>query len=154
MINWHLEVIPIKSLKDHPKNPRQISKEQFQKLESLIDKFGFIDRPIVNLDHTIICGHQRIRVLKKKKQKTVECWIPGEALSDEDVEELLVRHNLNQGSFDYDILANMFNPIDLLNYGFSEQQLLGMSKEAEEVIEQEEKNSNKTKTCPNCGHEL
>lgn len=154
MINWHLEVLPIKTLKDHPKNPRQISKEQFQHLESLIDKFGFIDRPIVNKDLVIICGHQRIRVLKKKKQKTVECWIPEEALSDEDVEELLVRHNLNQGSFDYDILANMFNPIDLLKYGFSEQQLLGICKEAEEVLEKEEKNNNKTKTCPNCGHEL
>ena len=155
MIHWCLEVHPIKTLKAHPKNPRQISKEQFQHLEGLIAKFGFIDRPIINSDKTIICGHQRVRVLKKMKAKTVECWVPDELLSDEDVEELLIRHNLNQGSFDYDVLANSFEPLDLLKWGFSEAQLLGISEELEESSDGEEKNSSKkNKCCPNCGHEL
>ncbi len=129
MINWTLAVYPIKSLKAHEKNPRQISKEQFQHLESLIAKFGFIDRPIINTDLTIICGHQRIKVLKKQKAKTVECWVPDKLLDDKDVEELMVRHNLNQGAFDYDLLANNFDVLELLDWGFSESQLMGLSKE-------------------------
>src|SRR5271166_3724937 len=108
MISWHLEVLPIKDLKEHPKNPRQINKEQFQHLSNLIAKFGLIDKPIVNLDKTIIGGHQRIKVLKKMKVKEVECWVPDQQLSEKDIDELCVRLNLNQGQWDYDILANQW----------------------------------------------
>jgi len=154
MIQWHLEVHPINTLKSHPKNPRQISKEQFQHLSDLIAKFGFIDRPIINCDKTIICGHQRIRVLKKMKAKTVECWVPDEQLSDEDVEELLIRHNLNQGNWSYDILGNLFEPLDLLKYGFTEDQLLGSYKEDQEESKEENSSSKKKNECPACGHEF
>ena len=139
MINWTLKTLPIKDLKDHPKNPRQISKEQYRKLEGLIDKFGLIDKPLVNTDNTIIGGHQRVKILKKKKVKEVECWVPHYRLTDTEVEELLIGHNLNQGTFDYEILANQFDAIDLLNYGFTEEQLLGnFEKELEEIAGKEE----------------
>lgn len=152
MIQWHLEIIPIKSLKDHPKNPRQISKEQQQHLQNLIEKFGLIDKPIINRDLTIIGGHQRVRILKKMKAKTIECWVPDEQISDEDIDHLCIGLNLNQGSFDYDILANEWNALDLLKYGFSEQQLLGISEETEEVLEKEN-SSKKKQCCPSCGYE-
>ncbi len=153
MINWTLAIYPIKSLKAHEKNPRQISKEQFQHLESLIAKFGFIDRPIINTNLTIICGHQRIKVLKKLKRQSVECWVPDRLLDDKDVEELMVRHNLNQGTFDYDILANLYEPLDLLAYGFTESQLMGCFEEKEDKQEKESKDKKQTK-CPCCGHEF
>ena len=155
MINWRLEVLPIKDLKEHPKNPRQISKDQFQHLSNLIAKFGLIDKIIINKDLTIIGGHQRIRVLKKMKVKNVECWVPDVQISDEDVEHLLIGLNLNQGSWDFDCLANLFEPIDLLTYGFSEEMLLGISKEEEDGSEPDQKaKKKKTTTCPSCGHEF
>lgn len=139
MINWTLKTIPIKDLRDHPKNPRQITKDQYRHLEGLIDKFGLIDKPVINSDNTIIGGHQRVKILKKKKVKVVECWVPDNALTDAEVEELLVRHNLNQGSFDYELLANNFDAIDLLHYGFTEEQLLGnIQKEIDELEGKEE----------------
>lgn len=155
-VKWELKELPIKSLKEHPKNPRQIGKEQFERLGNLIDKFGLIDKPIINHDLTIIGGHQRIKYLKKKNIKIVECWVSDTLLSDADVEELMIGVNKIHGQFDYDILANEFNPIDLLNWGFSEKELLDTCKEAEEIIKEEkEKNSNKKKkSCPNCGHEF
>lgn len=149
MINWKLQTIPIKDLKNHPKNPRQISKEQLQHLENLIKKFGLIDKPIVNLDFTIIGGHQRIKILKRMKEKQVECWIPDQQLSEKDVEELLIKHNLNQGSWDFDILADRFDPLELLSYGFTEQQLIGSFEEVEENESEEKKK--KLKECPSCG---
>jgi DNA modification methylase len=133
MINWKLESIPIKELKDHPKNPRQINKEQLKHLENLIRKFGLIDKPIINLDKTIIGGHQRIKILKKMRTKTVECWVPDQQLTDENIDHLCIGLNLNQGQFDYDILANQWEPLDLLKWGFTEEQLLGSCKEAEEI---------------------
>lgn len=156
IVNWHLEVLPIKSLQDHPKNPRQISKEQAAHLQNLIEKFGLIDKIIVNKDWTIIGGHQRVRILKKMKAKTVECWVPDEQLSEEDINHLCVGLNLNQGHWDWDILANEYEPIDLLKWGFSESQLLDISEKGSEVLDDQvskEKNVKKT-VCPSCGHEF
>ena len=75
-IVWTLQTVLIKDLKDHPKNPRQISKNQFQHLTRLIDKFGMIDKIIVNKDMTVIGGHQRLNVLKRLKHKTCDVWVP------------------------------------------------------------------------------
>jgi len=152
MINWKLEHISIKLLNEHEKNPRQISKQTIERLGNLIDKFGLIDKPIINADYTIIGGHQRLKVLKKKKNKTVECWIPDRQLSNEEVDELCIGLNLHQGSWDYEILANQWEPLDLLEWGFSEEKLLGSFKESEEEMSKEKKKKNKE--CPNCGCEI
>jgi ParB-like chromosome segregation protein Spo0J len=152
-INWALQELPIKSLKDHTKNPRQIGKDQLARLGNLIDKFGLIDKPIVNADMTIIGGHQRVKVLKKQKAKTVQCWQSDRQLTDEEVDELCIGLNLNQGRFDFEILANEWDVLKLLDYGFTEEQLLGTCKEAEEVLaaDKQEKKK-KEKLCPACGH--
>ncbi len=155
MINWTLQEVLIKDLMKHPKNPRQINKDQVERLSQNMDKFGLIDKPIINRDNIIIGGHQRIAILKKKKIKTVQCWIPEFQLSEEDVDELCISLNLHQGKFDFDILGNLWEPLDLLRYGFSEEQLLGSCKEAEEVLGDEKpEKKKKTKECPNCGHEF
>lgn len=154
IVNWHLEIVPIKQLKENPKNPRQITKDQIHHLQNLIEKFGLIDKPVVNMDHTIIGGHQRIRVLKRMKEKSVECWVADKQLSEEDIEHLMVGLNLNQGNWDWDILANEFEPLKLLEMGFTEQQLLGKFQDDEEDENLEEKPNKKLKKCPGCGHEF
>jgi len=148
MINWSLIKLEIKQLKDHPKNPRQIKKEQAKHLQALIEKFGLIDKPIINLDMTIIGGHQRIRILKKMKHKEVECWVPDHLLTEEEIDHLCIGLNLNQGMWDFDVLANSWEPLDLLTWGFSEEQLLGLD------TEEKEKKGKKCKTCPKCGEEI
>ncbi len=154
-VKWTLKELLIKELKEHPKNPRQIGKEQFERLGALIDKFGLIDKPIVNQDLTLIGGHQRVKYLKKIKQKTVECWVADRLLSDVEIDELCIGLNLHQGAWDFDTLGNLWEPLDLLKYGFTEEQLLGTCKEAEEILEEEkQKTSGKKKSCPNCGHEF
>jgi len=133
MIHWRLETLEIKRLKQHPKNPRQINKQQLDRLSKTIDKFGLIDKPIVNSDDTIIGGHQRIRILKTQKAKKIECWVPDRLLEDKEIDELCISLNLNQGQWDYDILANSWDMQDLLEYGFSEETLMGITKDAEKI---------------------
>ena len=149
MITWHIETRLIKDLKPHPKNPRQLSKDQARQLRKSIETFGLSDKPIINLDNTIIGGHQRISVLKTMKWKEVECWVPDRLINEKEAEELCIRLNRNHGAFDYDVLANEFDLSDLLEYGFSMEELELIPTEE---LESKYKPKKKLKTCPSCGH--
>ena len=124
-ITWTLKAFDIASLTDYAKNPRSLSKEQFAQLKTSLDKFGMIDKPIVNLDaaHTVIGGHQRLHVLKAEGVAQLEAWIPSRELTAREVEELNIRLNKATGAWDFDVLANDWELTDLLEWGFSEKEL-------------------------------
>lgn len=148
-IVWSLHDIKIKDITPLAKNPRYIDKKTSQHLERIIDKYGLIDKPILNSDYTIIGGHQRINILKKNKEKSVLCWLPNRALTNDEIDELCIGLNLNQGAWDYDVLANEWDALSLIEWGFDPEALYG------ELEEKEKKTSNKKKKeCPNCGHEF
>jgi len=124
-ITWSLKTFQIDELTDYSKNPRSLTKQQFEQLKKSIDKFGLIDKPIINADekNTVIGGHQRLRVLRSENQKSVECWYPSRELDEKEVEELNIRLNKNTGSWDFDTLANNFEVGDLMDWGFTEMEL-------------------------------
>jgi hypothetical protein len=76
-------------------------------------------------------------------------------LEQDEIDHLCVGLNLNQGTWDYDILANEWEPLDLLEWGFTESQLMGTFEEKNED-EKKDKASKKDKktTCPMCSHEF
>ena len=82
--------------------------------------------------------------------------MPDRHLSEKEIEEMCIGLNLHQGSFDYEVLANEWDMLDLLEYGFTEDNLVGIYDDVEKVAtEEKEKNSSKKmKSCPNCGHEF
>lgn len=124
-INWTLQQFKLDELTDYYKNPRSLSEKEFKQLKTSLDKFGMIDKPIVNADslHTIIGGHQRKHVLEATGVKEIECWIPDRELTEREVEELNIRLNKNTGSWDFDTLANSFELDDLLEWGFDKGEL-------------------------------
>lgn len=126
-------------LTDYYKNPRSLSEKEFKQLKTSLDKFGMIDKPIVNADsaNTIIGGHQRKHVLEASGVTAIECWIPDRELSEREVEELNIRLNKNTGSWDFDTLANEFELDDLLEWGFDKTELdLGLwADDAPEDVE-------------------
>lgn len=119
-IEWSLKKFKIKDLKDYNKNPRKLSKEQFEHIKSSIDKFGLIDKPIVTEEGLLIGGHQRKKVLEKLGVKEVECYVPSTPLSEKNIEELNIRLNKNTGDWDFDILTTQWEKDDLLKWGFEE----------------------------------
>jgi len=155
MINWKLERKSIKDLLKFQKNPRSLSKEQFQHLKKSIESFGLIDKPIVNTDNTIIGGHQRIKVLKGKGITEIECWVPDHQLSTQEIQELNIRLNKNSGEWDWDILANEFEIPELLDWGFSPDELVGATQNIEDEDKPKKPKKNDLPvTCPHCGAEL
>ena len=158
-IKWKLETFDIDELTDYAKNPRSLTKEQYDHLKKSLDKFGLIDKPIINADekNNVIGGHQRLRVLRAEGQKSVECWIPSRKLTDREVEELNIRLNKNTGEWDFDTLANNFEVGDLMDWGFTEIDL-GIYPEVDDsaidkLFEERDPSDEKPKTivCPNCG---
>lgn len=157
-LTWNTEKRKISDLKGYSKNPRQISKDQFQQLLTSMEKFDYVELVAIDLDNTIIAGHMRIKAMKKLKKNSeiIEVRVPSRKLTEEEFDEYLIRSNLNRGSFDFDRLGNEWNPIDLLNWGFSEKELLDTCSEAEEILEEQQKEEKKKsmKECPNCGHQF
>ncbi len=123
MIEWQLKTLKISTLSEHPKNPRRLTKEQHKHLKDSLTRFGVAEKPICNADGMIIGGHQRLKVLKEMGYKEVECWVPKEAMTQEQVDELNIRLNQNTGEWDFECLANEWNLDDLVEWGFSPEEL-------------------------------
>lgn len=134
-ITWTLRTFQISELTDYAKNPRMLSKEQFAHLKKSMDKFGLIDKPIINADaaHTVIGGHQRLHVLRSEGVRAVECWYPSRELDEREVEELNIRLNKNTGSWEMDILANQWDVGNLLEWGFTKNELQFFGNEPEKT---------------------
>lgn len=139
MIQWTTELRKIKGLKPHPKNPRILTKDQHRHLKTSVEKFGLADKPIINTDGTIIGGHQRLKILKELGHKEIEVLVPNRELTQEEVDEFCIRLNKNTGEWDFDILANEWEVNDLIDWGFTEQDLTGLldAEEKDEGTEDE-----------------
>ena len=149
-MKWELVTKKIKDLKPHPKNPRKLSKHDYTHLSRSLEKFGLIDKPIINTDGTIIGGHQRIAVLKAEKVKEVDCWVPKEALSEQDINELNIRLNRNHGEFDFDILANEWDLDELVLAGFTPEEFGGIEADLKVTDEDEPE----CEMCAACGQKI
>lgn len=149
--NWTLHTFRLSKLKDYHKNPRKLTKEQFAQLDKSLKKFGLIDKPICTMDGLIIGGHQRKKVLQAQGVQEVECYVPDRDLTEKEIEELCLRLNKNVGEWDYDLLADTFEVEDLIEWGFSEKDLLGSEEKPDAEIKNAGDEEEKV-TCPSCGH--
>jgi hypothetical protein len=128
--------VDIEKLKKHSANPRKISKRNQMELRQSMERFGLLDKPIVNADFTIIAGHQRIEILAQKDIKRVKVMMPEIQLDEAQVLELLIRHNKNTGEWDFEKLAS-FDTDQLLNFGFDYNELNKVIDENKEEFEAE-----------------
>lgn len=151
-ITWHLEKRKLSALTDHPRNPRKLDKNDALQLKESLEKFGVIDKPVITPAGMIIGGHQRKQILKKLAIKEVECWVPNRELTDKEVDELCIRLNRNVGNWDWDGLANNFELVDLLDWGFSLEEFGAVGSALEGVEEGEVEAKGEAKKCGYCPH--
>lgn len=150
-----IEKRKLTDLKPAEYNPRQASKDQQEKLQDSLKKFGCVEPIIVNENpdrfNIIVGGHFRVRELIKLGQKEVDCVIVN--LSLEEEKELNIRLNANTGDWDIDILANNFDVEELEDWGLEIKGFedINIDNDDEEDLE----NCNVKKEllkCPACGH--
>jgi len=101
----------LNELKKLPNNPRIIRDKQFKTLcDSIRDNPKYFEaRPIILSDRTgemvIIAGNQRYEAAKSLKLKEVPTFLI-EGLDEAKEREIIIRDNISNGEFDWDILAN------------------------------------------------
>ena len=117
-MQWTLERWKISSLSFNEKNPRRLRKHEAKHLQESLDRFGQCQPVVINRDGKIIGGHQRVRLLKKRGDKEVDVYVPNEEFTEKEEEELNIRLNRATGEWDYDILANDWDQMELLEWGF------------------------------------
>jgi hypothetical protein len=124
MVNWKLKDVEVSELQEYQNNPRRLDAQKLKHLEDSIKKFGLAEPLCVNTDNIICGGHGRLKVLKKLGIKQVGCYYPDRKLTQQEFDELNVRLNKNQaGTFDFNMLSNMFEIEELKNIGFTEKEL-------------------------------
>lgn len=117
-MKWHSEKRKIAELNPAPYNPRQMTEKQAKDLGTSLDRFGLAEPIVINLNNTIIGGHQRINILKSKGVDEVEVMVPDRLLTEEEEKELNLRLNKNVGEWNWDALCN-FDETVLKGVGFS-----------------------------------
>ena len=135
-IYWVTEKRKLKDLIEYKNNPRKLSEKQEEDLRESLEKFGLAEIPAINTDNTILAGHQRLKVLaaiNKNSDIEIDVRVPNRCLTEEESQEYLIRSNKNTGEWDYDILKDMFDMEDLLEWGFDEDDLIIVDEEFEDT---------------------
>ena len=92
-------------------------------------------RPIIlNKDNVILGGNMRYRALVELGYKEVPV-IRAESLTERQAQEFLIKDNLSYGDWDFDILANEWDSVDLEDWGLdvwqNEDDILAHEEEKE-----------------------
>jgi len=148
-LQWITETRVIDELIPHATNPRTMTEKQVKDLTKSLERFDLVEIPVINLDNTILAGHQRLRIMQLlgRGNESIDVRVPSRKLTKKEADEYLIRSNKNNGDWDFEILANVFEVPDLVEWGFdlSELDILPPNNEMDA---QEPK---KDKTCPHCG---
>lgn len=119
MIKAKIEKVSISSITENAANPRTINKHKFQKLVNSVKEFPEMLslRPIiVNKDNVILGGNMRYKACKELGLKEVYI-IQAADLDDKQAQEFIIKDNVGFGEWDWDILANAFDNVELKEWG-------------------------------------
>jgi DNA modification methylase len=135
-IKWTTVQKTSNQLTPHKENPRKISKEQLEALKKSLEKFGLAEIPAINLNETILAGHQRIKVLQLlgRGEELIDVRIPNRQLTEQEAKEYLVGSNALGGDWDLDLLTS-FDTELLLDCGFEDIELTKIFNEEKKVEE-------------------
>ena len=119
MIKAKIQKVSISSIKENDANPRFINKHKFQKLVNSVKEFPEMLslRPIVvDKDNIILGGNMRYKACKEIGLKEVYI-IQADDLDEKKAQEFIIKDNVGFGEWDWDILANTFDNVELKEWG-------------------------------------
>jgi hypothetical protein len=113
------KTVKISEIKPNPNNPRLIKDEKFAKLVKSIKGFPEMleIRPIVvNSDMIVLGGNMRLKACKEAGLKEIPV-IFADDLTEEQQREFIIKDNVGFGEWDWDMIANEWEPEQLEDWG-------------------------------------
>jgi len=114
-------LMKLADIKPNPNNPRIIRDSNFRTLVQSLKDFPEMLQArevVVDEDNIILGGNMRYKALKELKVKEVPV-VKVSGLTQEKKDEFIVKDNVNYGVWDWDILANDYDPATLKEYGLN-----------------------------------
>lgn len=124
---------PIHLIKPNPNNPRKLDAAKFEKLKKSLQDFPEMleKRPLVVADGFVLGGNMRLRAAQELKFETVPV-IDASEWTQEQRDQFLIKDNVSFGEWDWDVLANEWDPVQLEEWGLDVWQPSESVKETEE----------------------
>jgi|TARA_R100000084_G_scaffold57570_1_gene24377 hypothetical protein len=129
--------VKISQVKANPDNPRIIKNDKFKKLVKSIQEFPemLALRPIVVDENMIVLGGN-MRLKASKEAGLKEVWIEvAEGLTEEQKKEFIVKDNVGFGEWEWDMLANEWDSVQLAEWGLDVWQNEDDIEDIEEITD-------------------
>jgi len=131
------KVIKLSTIKANPNNPRILKDERFKKLCNSIKEFPKMMelRPmVVDAENIVLGGNMRLKALKELGYKEIPGnWVKkAEDLSEDQKKRFVISDNVSFGEWDWDMLANEWDAIELEEWGLDIPNFEPEKVEAEE----------------------
>ena len=155
-IKNRVEYRKLADLKELEGNPRQIKKDQFERLkQSIKDNPDYFEaRPLILSDRTgelvILAGNQRYKAAQAIGLNEVPTVLLS-GLSEEREREIIIRDNVENGEWDMDILANMWGDSPLKDWGVLNAPTWDLDVSDDDFVTGTEITKSKEIVCPECG---
>lgn len=129
-------LLPTKQLLPNPSNPRTITKAKLDKLVQSLRQFPQMLhlRPIVveSLENPVVLGgNMRLKALQQLGVEEVPV-LTAEELTPEQRAEFIIKDNVGFGDWDWEVLANEWDPLELSDWGLDIPDLPELKAEVEE----------------------
>lgn len=135
-------IVKIGEIKANPNNPRIIKDDKFKKLVKSIQEFPQMLqlRPIVvNDDMVVLGGNMRLKACKEAELKEVPI-IKASDLTEDQQRQFIIKDNVGFGEWDWDMLANLFDENDLVEWGLDIPNFNILDEDEKENKEKQTKN--------------
>lgn len=146
--------MPVAGLKPYDKNAKVHSQGQVDDVAESIRRYGWQQPIVVDRYGVVVIGHCRLLAAKKLGLKDVPCVVADD-LTDEELRELRIADNkLNESPWDYELLAEECEGLDLDAFNFEIEQPGGRMREISESVEYRVEallNEEYGFECPECG---
>ena len=126
-ITWTNDTRRLADLVPWEHNPKRMSKKQADGLRLSIERFGFAVPFLISPAGDIYDGHQRQTLMEAIAEygpnAVVDVRVSSRPLTDDERRELVVRLKQNQAGWDFDMLPNLYEREELIEWGFEPEEL-------------------------------